>query len=444
MRLLKLPFILILVVILITISINIFEEELDPKITPILESYNNLDIQDDNALLYILGMRGDKNRNPINIGHTVFKQYKENINETNDSSIFDVSSISIANSLSLDTAKIESFNGKTDLLELIDVMNANKENYIQSIKDNSVLLARYENLLKYKTYNDIRDLLWPNGLLSLKRLYILQMVLLWEDKKYKKVIDQLNMDLKFWRMVHSKNLNLLHRLLASLQLQKSYDFLSYLITKCHRCVEDAGFKMANFSPLTTNEMRIDDVFMREFSGNANVMNDLHYVVTEKNFKDDKNFGHFIVAKFALIFFRKNHTINEMFNKYTKLIILGKTNVNNYNLAREKYIKEVSKGTPFYNYFYNPVGKYINDSGSLEIVANYNRAIYEVEINRKLLYLKINIYKKNIKTEKIPAYLKENPVTIEYSNSKIPIQWSVEDKTMKVILHKDLGSYSLSL
>jgi hypothetical protein len=223
----------------------------------------------------------------------------------------------------------------------------NKAEIEKDIAPYRALINDYENVVnRYSNFYDISSTQWwTTGLFSTHKLYLTQLVMDWNSGNREAVLNRLDSNIRFWKMMLGNSDTLITKMIAVSILKLDYYFVGELINTCQEC---RGMKIFNtmLSALTDKEMDLTPSLEREFATTVGII--------QKSNQDNKE-----ITKSPIdYFYRENRTVNILYQMMQDQIAITRADKDSMGkIAREMESKYVYDSDFWWlDLYVHPVGK----------------------------------------------------------------------------------------
>ncbi|MGA2779482.1 MAG: hypothetical protein ABSF94_18160 [Steroidobacteraceae bacterium] len=294
------------------------------------------------------------------------------------------------------------------------------------IEANRLLLDRYKALQQYRRLQNPVSLSINSLILqwqpfrNAKRLWLTDVALQIRAGKVDAGIDALQGDIAFTRrMLAEPDLILIDKMVLASSLRDSLQFLSGLVRDVP--LSDAQYRAvaALLPPLTEDERSLAPVFVREFTGFANFLGTL-------NDPNSAAFPPSIVGRLQSKFLKYNATVNLKWSYVEKANAQSRGTCD--QLPPAEFSPKGRLALPFYDYFYNPIGKVlvVTSVGSL---GDFLEGMCDLEGMRRIVVLQTMLHEAKVTDDQVPAFLQRSGPDYGNPYTGLPLEWRPEDRTL---------------
>lgn len=430
----------VLTILLVFILVNQFDEDLDPELKVILDKKQTPPPETENAFYAYTGFYAPEGVDIVQAGKKLLDEY-EHTPITDRTSFFSNDEQFDGKRLTVVDDKIRICRIPTERNSCLKMIRSKKDTIAQNLNKNRVLITRYKSLYQYSHFYSNSSYL-PETPFSVHNLVLKEIAIDWVEGRRQQALDTLISDIRFHRMVARESQTLLSKLVALAGMSYSYRMLQEFINECVVCAKkDSRINavLADLDDETILSHRIMEgeirwVYATHIKAMDSVKTRYDYfnMALGSNSLGEKSASKFYGVLGYLMEY--NATMNDNFVRLFKPnLLLSQYKYKGFE-EREKLTREIfnNKSYKWYEYFYNPAGKYLNQQG-IPILgyAQYFKVPFKVGAQIRLTRLQLLIKQKRLSTETISDFLKKQPTENLDPYTGASVRYDQQNKSLYV-------------
>ncbi|MDH5181604.1 MAG: hypothetical protein OEZ39_03920 [Gammaproteobacteria bacterium] len=368
-----------------------------------------------NGYFALIGLAADQKMDPWEAGWKVKQDYDEHLRQGKTEFEFVTTRLGWLNILDVPDVNILAC-GYNDKIGCLAIVKKKSAYFSEVVKNNALLLHRYQQLLKYPGFQDEVGSLYGEHALSVHNVYTAMVVELWLNNRKQTALEYLAKNIQFWRKVVNGDVNLIQKMVSVSILYEDLWLFSEMLTDDKHAVIKSSAVKEILRPYDVNDYDFYPQFRREFQF---VGNGIKIELLQKSLSQEENrwFPEEYFVECCL--FKKNATLNSLHEIILSKIKLSQVALENFPSALQVYrnnrTEYNSKWLP--DMLYNPYGKIILDIPQPDLIKYIIRS-HKPELARRLIQLKLEILTSGMKTAEIQGYLNTiqknlyNPYTLK--------------------------------
>jgi len=417
------------ITLVLFINLSIFDEELDPEIVELLKPTPEPPPYD-NAYYALWGIGAAPDRDMMDSGIAFVKRYNQNLIETKKEKVTDQDYIDTLGAKHFGSLLLKEYPNCRARTEHGCLSKINKILSKNPISDPDMLLMfeRYDSMIKLPT-TKYSIKLTPASPLPyyglVMQLGLLKKVSVYQSSDSAAFLEQINRDIKFWKMMLIKDEVLLGKMVSVAAIWNNVQLLSEYIKLHELSGQDKDLILDMIQSLTKEELDIGTSFDSEFAS----YNHVFLVYLKDEFFISQN-SYLAITPFL----QTNSTLNTYFKKYFKPSkTLSKMPLHRFI----QYFNKCKGENPIWSEciknnistpnilnptsYYNLAGKIIMPILAINF-ESYVARVHDLNTMIRLVNLQLSL--KTVDKELIPQAIKESEFNNPYTNK--PMDYDAEN------------------
>lgn len=330
---------------------------------------------------------------------------------------------------------------KDQLIATVGRIRSGKLNADQLLADNQVLLARYLGLYRYEHYANTLAPGWasmsliPMGAASKSRnLWVLDLAKRVDQGQLDEVAQRLTADTVFWRrMLAHSELTLVDKMVMTAWVRSNFQLASQLAHRYALSSEQLQTLQGMTGPVTAEERSLAGVlrqegrfvlaFTREMWGKQGWMS-----TTEPDAAAWDRASSWATDHFARYFFKRNASANRQIRNVQTVIEMDAHECTQYQpdestLAQRPDLR-------WWWFFYDPIGKaLIEAAGNGALYHSYTGRMCDLVGFQRVLALQLELRKQKVADADIDTFIRRGGAAYADPFTGQPMQWLPKDRSL---------------
>jgi hypothetical protein len=335
------------------VSVNLIDENVDPKLKEVLASKGPDIPNAQNAYFSMVALTAPSGENIHSTGIRVINEHRKNVDEKSAAERPTLEGLLGSDTLEFVGALDEACYPE-EALPCYRFCCVSRPALTKLIDANQELLRRYQTLYAYPYYRDFSEAIFaPSDILKIHRLKLARVTALALDGETTTAIQAIQRDLGFWRNILTSEINAILYSLTGVAISNNLNLLSEILLTTQLTDTDRQLLADTLSPLTTAEKAID----RVMSAELRQLDKLNRRLDDSYDELAPGIESSALQKVAVqIFYRPNATLNFAYAQFARVVrdrgsLPQPPDSRFWKPDRERWAFE---------YLYNPIGKLVTD------------------------------------------------------------------------------------
>ena len=411
-----------LVLILALVSINLFDEDIDPNLKKILSS-NELDIPDSqNAFFSMVALTAPAGEDIHNAGIRAVNEYQKSRDEAGASGRETLDDL-----LGSDALEFAGDFGEACFPKkgppCMRFCCASRTALTKLTDANQELLRRYESLYEYPYYHESSETFFGlSDVLRIHRLKLAEVADSFTEGKTNEALQAIQKDIGFWRRLLGSEMNAIMYSVVGIAISNNLNLLSESLLTAKLTDSDRRLIQDVLLPLTDAEKSVHGVMVAEIRQLHKFNRRLPNSYAELAPGIQSSVLQEIVVQ---IFYRPNATLNFSYSEFARMI----RDRDSLPYPADSSYWTSDRELDAAEYLYNPIGKIITDW-----VRRYPFALdasFRADARYRLIELQLKLRDSEIPESKVNEFLVAAPAYFTNPFTGEKIQWEGDKKRLVI-------------
>jgi len=402
----------IFVVIVLTMNMSVFDEELNTEIVDIMQP-RPMPAENENAYFAIWGLAASSDKEMISAGIELINRYFMNRDKNGRDEIFPEDYDEVFGGQDFDKEWLDTYSRCSSRTEYgcLLKMSAQLESTPITSERLEVMLSRYTQIVQMTKFQQINHTSIATPLpaySAVLRLNQIKLAQLYNLELYELFIEQVEVDLEFWKMVLVQGNTLIDKMIAVASIWTDIQYLSEFIRTKSPSIELQEKVVQLLEPLTREELDISDAFITE----ATMM--YRYVSNITQEEMETVFGLKLLPINLLL--QPNTTSNSHYENFLKPIVrLSKQSKSQFYQAIELDLIDLNKAFDVnfnLSNLYNLGGKLLLNFG-IWSPTDYIARVHDLNAMTSLVRLQLQL--KDVPEHSVESAINASTIKSPYTN-----------------------------